>query len=67
MWPPSFSLALLGGVGTALLSVQWAYHGWTNLGPVREEVREPQRNVPHRLPNEQRRQRSVPLTLRSVP
>ncbi len=32
--------------GSALIAVQWAYHGWTNLGPVGEEVRQPQRNVP---------------------
>jgi amino acid transporter len=32
--------------GAALIAVQWAYHGWTNLGPVGEEIREPQRNVP---------------------
>jgi amino acid transporter len=32
--------------GSALIAVQWAYHGWTNLGPVGEEVRNPQRNVP---------------------
>ncbi len=36
----------LWGFGSALIAVQWAYHGWTNLGPVGEEVREPQRNVP---------------------
>jgi basic amino acid/polyamine antiporter, APA family len=34
------------GFGAALIAVQWAYHGWTNLGPVGEEVRDPQRNVP---------------------
>lgn len=32
--------------GVALIAVQWAYHGWTNLGPVGEEVQAPQRNVP---------------------
>jgi basic amino acid/polyamine antiporter, APA family len=32
--------------GSALIAVQWAYHGWTNLGPVGEEVQRPQRNVP---------------------
>jgi basic amino acid/polyamine antiporter, APA family len=31
---------------SALIAVQWAYHGWTNLGPVGEEVSNPQRNVP---------------------
>ena len=40
---PVFSWALLG---TAMLGVQWAYHGWMNLGPVAEEVHTPQRNIP---------------------
>jgi APA family basic amino acid/polyamine antiporter len=34
------------GFASALIAVQWAYHGWTNLGPVGEEVKNPQRNVP---------------------
>jgi APA family basic amino acid/polyamine antiporter len=34
------------GFASALIAVQWAYHGWTNLGPVGEEVTNPQRNVP---------------------
>jgi amino acid transporter len=36
----------LAGFASALIATQWAYHGWTNLGPVGEEVREPGRNVP---------------------
>ncbi len=36
----------LWGFASALIAVQWAYHGWTNLGPVGEEVARPQRNVP---------------------
>jgi len=35
-----------GGFGTALLGVLWAYHGWMNIAPVAEEVRQPQRNIP---------------------
>jgi amino acid transporter len=34
------------GFGAALIAVLWAYHGWMNLGPVAEEVRAPQRNIP---------------------
>jgi amino acid transporter len=34
------------GFGAALIAVFWAYHGWMNLGPVAEEVRAPQRNIP---------------------
>lgn len=36
----------LAGFASALIATQWAYHGWTNLGPVGEEVTHPQRNVP---------------------
>jgi amino acid transporter len=36
----------LAGYGAALVGVLWAYHGWMNLGPVAEEIREPQRNIP---------------------
>src|SRR5262249_34150248 len=34
------------GLGTAMLGVLWAYHGWMNIAPVAEEVRQPQRNIP---------------------
>src|SRR5207245_294973 len=30
----------------AVLGVLWAYHGWMNIAPVAEEVRNPQRNIP---------------------
>jgi APA family basic amino acid/polyamine antiporter len=40
------SLFSWGGLGTALLGVLWAYHGWMNLAPVAEEVKNPQRNLP---------------------
>jgi amino acid transporter len=33
-------------LGTAFLGVLWSYHGWQNIGPVAEEVRRPQRNLP---------------------
>jgi amino acid transporter len=36
----------LGGWLTALLAVLWAYHGWMNVAPVAEEVRNPKRNLP---------------------
>jgi amino acid transporter len=39
----------LGMYGRALIAVLWAYHGWMNLGPVAEEIREPQRNIPRAL------------------
>src|SRR5262249_9753237 len=31
---------------SALLAVLWAYHGWMNIAPVAEEVKNPQRNIP---------------------
>ena len=43
--PPHRDFSWLG-FASALIAVQWAYHGWTNLGPVGEEIRNPQRNVP---------------------
>jgi basic amino acid/polyamine antiporter, APA family len=43
---PSHREFSLWSFGSALIAVQWAYHGWTNLGPVGEEVKNPQRNVP---------------------
>jgi amino acid transporter len=32
--------------GGGLIGIFWAYHGWMNIAPVAEEVREPQRNIP---------------------
>ena len=40
------SPSLWAGLGAALIAVWWAYDGWINLGPVAEEIRDPQRNVP---------------------
>jgi basic amino acid/polyamine antiporter, APA family len=47
-WPPAdrFNFGLLGAFASALLGVQWAYHGWMNIAPVAEEIRHPQRNIP---------------------
>jgi amino acid transporter len=42
----AIDMKMLIGIGTALLGVQWAYHGWQNISPVAEEVRNPQRNIP---------------------
>jgi amino acid transporter len=36
----------LGMLITALFAVLWAYHGWMNIGPVAEEIKNPQRNIP---------------------
>jgi amino acid transporter len=50
-WPnrEQLTFSLLGGFASALLAAQWAYHGWQNLAPVAEEVKEPQRNLPRSL------------------
>lgn len=50
-WPEGEALSwtLVGGFASALLAVQWAYHGWMNLTPVAEEVKDPQRNLPRAL------------------
>lgn len=46
VWPASWSEVSPAGLGTALLGILWAYHGWMNLAPVAEEVKDPQRNLP---------------------
>jgi amino acid transporter len=47
-WPAAeqLGLPLLGSFASALLAVLWAYHGWMNIAPVAEEIRNPQRNIP---------------------
>jgi amino acid transporter len=46
LWPASWAQVSFAGFGTAMLGVLWAYHGWMNIAPVAEEVRQPQRNIP---------------------
>jgi basic amino acid/polyamine antiporter, APA family len=46
IWPEDWSAFNIGKFGAALVGVLWAYHGWMNIGPVAEEVRQPQRNIP---------------------
>jgi APA family basic amino acid/polyamine antiporter len=45
-WPASFLGVNWSLFGAALVGVLWAYHGWMNIAPIAEEVREPQRNIP---------------------
>lgn len=45
-WWPAWSEFRLSGFISALLGVLWAYHGWMNIAPVAEEVKNPQRNIP---------------------
>src|SRR5262249_41164419 len=46
LWPAELSNGLLAGIGSAMLGVLWAYHGWMNVTLVAEEVKKPQRNLP---------------------
>jgi APA family basic amino acid/polyamine antiporter len=47
--PASGLLAFLKAFGIAAIAVLWPYDGWINIGPVAEEIREPQKNVPFAL------------------
>lgn len=49
LFPETFPTSLWTGIAAALVAVLWAYDGWINIGPVVEEIREPQRNVPRAL------------------
>ena len=46
LWPTSVSISFWQAMGVAMIAVFWPYDGWINIGPVAEEVREPQKNVP---------------------
>ncbi len=41
--------AIFKGMMTAMVSVLWAYDGWTNVTPIAEEIRDPGRNIPRAL------------------
>jgi APA family basic amino acid/polyamine antiporter len=41
--------SLWRGIALAMIAVMWPYDGWINIGPVAEEIRDPQRNVPRAL------------------
>jgi APA family basic amino acid/polyamine antiporter len=46
-WSPAeYNIDFVKIIGLAMISVLWPYDGWTNIGSVAEEIREPQRNVP---------------------
>jgi basic amino acid/polyamine antiporter, APA family len=49
MWPSSGAGSIFHGMMGAMVSVLWAYDGWTNVTPLAEEIREPGRNVPRAL------------------
>jgi basic amino acid/polyamine antiporter, APA family len=45
-WPSDWGRFEWGKYGAAMVAVIWAYHGWMNIGPVAEEIKNPQRNLP---------------------
>ncbi len=45
-WPADWVAVNWSLFGGGLIGIFWAYHGWMNIAPVAEEVREPQRNIP---------------------
>jgi APA family basic amino acid/polyamine antiporter len=49
MWPSSGAGSIFTGMMAAMVSVLWAYDGWTNVTPLAEEIRDPGRNVPRSL------------------
>jgi APA family basic amino acid/polyamine antiporter len=49
IWPSADAPNLWKALGVALVAVLWPYDGWINIGPVAEEIRDPQRNVPRGL------------------
>jgi basic amino acid/polyamine antiporter, APA family len=49
MWPSTVGSSIFTGMMAAMVSVLWAYDGWTNVTPLAEEIREPGRNVPRAL------------------
>jgi amino acid transporter len=48
-WPESVSAVNWAAFAAALVGVLWAYHGWMNIAPVAEEVKNPNRNIPGAL------------------
>lgn len=49
VWPSDFSKIDWVKYGGAIVAVMWAYHGWLNIAPIAEEVKEPQKNIPRSL------------------
>ncbi len=45
-WPDDWGKVNWGKFGVALVAVLWAYDGWRNIGPIAEEIKHPQRNIP---------------------
>jgi amino acid transporter len=46
VWPEDWGRVDWSQFGAAMVGVLWAYHGWMNVAPVAEEVKDPNRNIP---------------------
>jgi basic amino acid/polyamine antiporter, APA family len=46
VWPDDWSAINWSKFGAAMVGIIWAYHGWMNLAPMAEEVKNPNRNLP---------------------
>ncbi|MCE9525677.1 MAG: amino acid permease [Planctomycetales bacterium] len=46
VWPSDPNFNFFKMIGLAMIAVYWPYDGWINIGPIAEEVKKPQRNVP---------------------
>lgn len=46
IWPDDVSFPFWKVLGITMIAVLWPYDGWVNIGPVTEEIKNPQRNVP---------------------
>jgi amino acid transporter len=49
VWPRLAGGSIFAGMMAAMVHVLWAYDGWTNVTPLAEEIREPDRNIPRSL------------------
>jgi basic amino acid/polyamine antiporter, APA family len=49
IWPADFTAIDWSKFGAAMVGVIWAYHGWMNIAPIAEEIRDPGRNIPFAL------------------
>jgi APA family basic amino acid/polyamine antiporter len=46
VWEPTGGKDFWKAMGVAIIAVMWPYHGWVDLAPVAEEMKDPERNVP---------------------
>jgi APA family basic amino acid/polyamine antiporter len=45
-WPGDWLAVDWSKFGAAMVGVLWAYHGWMNIAPVAEDLKQPSRNIP---------------------